>query len=54
MEQKTAWNEYEKKISKSWKNYPTVELLPLVESAFALGQKRFRLRAKTFSTKGEK
>jgi len=35
-------------------NSPTVELLPLVESAFALGQKRFRLRAKTFSTKGEK
>lgn len=29
-------------------NSPTVELLPLVESAFALGQKRFRLRAKPF------
>ena len=28
-------------------NSPTVELLPLVECAFALGQKRFRLRAKT-------
>lgn len=34
-------------------NSPTVELLPLVECAFALGQKRFRLRAKTFSTKGK-
>ena len=32
-------------------NSPTVELLPLVECAFALGQKRFRLRAKTFSSK---
>lgn len=28
-------------------NSPTVELLPLVECAFALGQKRFRLRAKS-------
>lgn len=28
-------------------NSPTVELLPLVESAFALGQKRFRPRAKS-------
>lgn len=27
-------------------NSPTVELLPLVECAFALGQKRFRLRGK--------
>ena len=28
-------------------NSPTVEFLPLVERAFALGQKRFRLRAKS-------
>lgn len=28
-------------------NSPTVEFLPLVECAFALGQKRFRLRAKS-------
>ena len=35
-------------------NSPTVELLPLVECAFALGQKRFRLRAKTFFDQGRK
>ena len=34
-------------------NSQTVELLPLVECAFAIGQKRFRLRAKTFSTRAK-
>jgi len=31
-----------------------IDLLPLVENLFALGQKPFRHRSKTFSTKGEK
>ena len=31
-----------------------IDLLPLVESLFALGQKPFRHWSKTFSTKGEK
>ena len=31
-----------------------IDLLPLVENLFALGQKPFRHRSKTFSTKGKK
>ena len=31
-----------------------IDLLPLVENLFALGQKPFRHWSKTFSTKGEK
>lgn len=30
-----------------------IDLLPLVENLFALGQKPFRHLSKTFSTKGE-
>ena len=30
-----------------------IDLLPLVENLFALGQKPFRHRSKTFLTKGE-
>ena len=35
-------------------NSPFINLLPLVEKAFALGQKHFRPMSKAFSTKGER
>jgi len=35
-------------------NSPIIDLLPLVEDLFALGQKPFRHLSKAFSTKGEK
>ena len=35
-------------------NSLVIDLLPLVEYVFALGQKPFRHWSKTFSTKGEK
>ena len=35
-------------------NIPTIDLLPLIEKAFALGQKRFRLRAKNLFDQGRK
>ena len=45
---------YALSVSFSGSNSLLINLLPLVENLFALGQKPFRHRSKTFSTKGEK